>query len=195
MQVSFFADFALAVKKNLVVKMSANQKDGAQGASNAGADLSKNAKISTNSQSTQNGANSNNPQSAVSANDADKANLSANFPANSSDESAKMSLIDDISALNFTEKAKSEKASSEKSELDELLDILYERLEQLKAELDELSAKMSETTDDELRLELMSQMQSVLTEMQNIMAQIIKILREALLTQSKQQQQKIDAKV
>lgn len=189
MQISFFADFALVAKENLAIKMGARQRDGAQ---------------SGKSQNTHSNANSHSnadSQGATSVNLGDKGvfasensndnshNVSANSNAatNSSDENAKFSLLDDINALNFADKTQAEKNSQEKSELDELLEIFYERLEQLKQELSEINAKINETADNELRLELMSQAQGILTEIQNIMAQIIKLLLEAMLTQSKQQ--------
>lgn len=119
-------------------------------------------------------------------------NTQNNANANSSDENTKISLVDDISELNFAEKAKSTKASQEKSELEELLEMFYEKLEKLKEELNEINVKISEATDEELKLELLSQAQNIITQIQVTMAQIIKILREMLEQQG--QQKRLDTK-
>lgn len=90
---------------------------------------------------------------------------------------------------NLNTQINSTNASKDKS--DSILEMLYEKLEKLQEQLKEINAKISQSTDEELRLELLSQAQNIIAQMQKIMAQIIKILNE-LLKQQKMQQ-RLDA--
>lgn len=81
--------------------------------------------------------------------------------------------------------------SEDKSDSESILEMLYEKLEKLQEQLKEINAKISQSTDEELRLELLSQAQNIIAQMQKIMAQIIKILNEMLKQQK--MQQRLDA--
>ncbi len=73
-----------------------------------------------------------------------------------------------------------QKTDTTEDPLDRVLEILYQKLEELQKELKELNFKALKASSQDERLEFMSQAQVVIVEIQSIMAEIIKLLRTKL---------------
>lgn len=130
--------------------------------------------------------------------------IKQNLPFNKAENDAKIQTSSEKStALNETNEENSQdkanlstqtqqtSASQEKNDSESILEMLYEKLEKLQEQLNDLNAKINQSTDEELRLELLSQAQNIIAQMQKIMAQIIKVLNEMLKQQK--MQQRLDA--
>lgn len=107
-----------------------------------------------------------------------KANLATNLPENLSDEEKNESKANIINGSKLV--GAEQKTDTTEDPLDRVLEILYQKLEELQKELKELNFKALKASSQDERLEFMSQAQVVIVEIQSIMAEIIKLLRTKL---------------
>lgn len=107
-----------------------------------------------------------------------KANLATNLPENSSNEEKNENKANIINGSKLV--GAEQKTDTTEDPLDRVLEILYQKLEELQKELKELNFKALKASSQDERLEFMSQAQVVIVEIQSIMAEIIKLLRTKL---------------